>query len=167
MTPAEWNAALAPEIHWQQAYETLAAEARAYLAGCGDKTLATTDLVKALYPPKYADGNDAATTVRKRMFKGLMTMARHDMSDCATRGAQKIIMGRPSRPWIWHKSNGRPQTMGALAGALLAAAELLLDGADDDAAWARLEKAADALRAYIEREKPAGAYEAYMAAAPG
>lgn len=103
MLPAEWTAALAPNVEWRAAYATVAREARFFLTHsplAADVPLSTTELVEHLFPEKLARG--AGIEARKRIFKGLAALATHDLADCASRGAEQRKMGKVSRPWLWH-----------------------------------------------------------------
>ena len=102
MLPAEWNAALAPDVPWRDAYATVAREARQFLVHTPFENLSTTELVDKLYPEALARGE--GITVRKRIFKALGILAKRDLADCATRGAERRVKfnPKPIRPWIWH-----------------------------------------------------------------
>src|ERR1700678_260987 len=89
---------MAGNVPWQQAYRTLAATVREYLVSHPTEGLKSVDLVEILYPSKFCR-TDEDEKARKRMFDGLMAQARHELSDCCTRGEGKGSFGQ--RPWLW------------------------------------------------------------------
>lgn len=107
MTPNDWNRLLAPAVPWQEAYAVVAREARAYLIAlkpAGVETMSTMDLAAGLYPPQDMRG-EVGVAARKRIFKALAALAKHELDDCVVKGEPRAakIGGKTvtARPWRW------------------------------------------------------------------
>lgn len=102
MSPKAWEAALAPDQHWTVAYPLVERAVRSFLAEQW-ANLTTDDLVQHLYPVSQVRG-EAAMAARQRLYRALMTLAKHGLADCASTykkpGARLIKQG-----WIWHTSS--------------------------------------------------------------
>lgn len=98
MSPAEWMAALAPEVHWKVAYGVVAKEARAYLETAPAGVILTADLVEALLPLASSRG-----TARARLFKALNVLESHDLKDCVTLAEPRQLYGNQVYRRFWHK----------------------------------------------------------------
>lgn len=105
MTPSEWNAALAADRPWQEAYATVEQQVKVLFAHnplYEHDTLGTSTLVEALYPETYARGE--GVTARRRIFKALQALATRGLQDYATKGPAKLNrMHVMARPWVWRK----------------------------------------------------------------
>jgi hypothetical protein len=110
LTPSEWDVALAPTVHWKEAYATVEREARAYLIDTGmsyNLPLSTVEFVSSLCPHEpLADWEASEIRERaiKRMFRALAALAEHSLKDCCHRG-MRVPLGRTRtmiRPWLWH-----------------------------------------------------------------
>jgi hypothetical protein len=76
VTQTEWEATLAPSIHWREAYAAVEAEVRAVLLGLPEgKEVTTAMLVIRLY-----DGQNHQT--KERLFSALKALAVHGLRDC-------------------------------------------------------------------------------------
>ena len=106
MAPHEWITALAEDVHWNVAYETVEREVRALLTSradrdIGDFNLSTTQVVAAFLPAELKGGG--YIVARKRFYKGLAVLATRSLGDCATRGPEiRSRYGVAARPWLWH-----------------------------------------------------------------
>ena len=100
--PTEWNFVLAPDQHWTVAYPKVERRVREFLSEQW-ANLTTDELVQQLYPVAQVRG-EAAMTARQRLYRALMTLAKHGLADCASTykkpGARLIKQG-----WIWHMSS--------------------------------------------------------------
>lgn len=106
MIPQHWTAKLVG-VPWREAYASVETVARAYLKAhplLEFDTISTQEFVEALFPERLANGE--GITARRRLFKALMALAEHGLSDCATRGVAQRLFGRKGgpkvRPWRWH-----------------------------------------------------------------
>lgn len=112
VTPAEWNVALAANVHWREAYLKLAEETRTVLEaeaperGSPDMW-STNALMDRLYPKPH-NLRGEAITVRQRMYKGLNAMARNELGDCCIRSTvpQRNKFNPEFYGWLWHRPAG-------------------------------------------------------------
>lgn len=106
MTPADWNAALAPHVGWQAAYGTVENAVKLAFASpvLDGQTLSTSALVEALYPEQFARGE--GITARKRIYKALAALATRGLAAYATRGPERLLKhtNKLVRPWLWHSA---------------------------------------------------------------
>lgn len=100
LSPQEWTLALAPEVHWQTAYATVAREVKAYLAGRSE-ACSTFVLAEALFPA-MSTRDLAQLDARKRMFRALMAQATRDLKDYVSKGPQVRRRFGNVTPWSWH-----------------------------------------------------------------
>lgn len=104
MTPAQWNAALAPTVPGVVSGNAVAREVRALLDSSA-AFLSTTGLADKLYPPEHARGEEGQAA-RRRLFNCLRWLAENGMRDYATRGEPQVRKRygrqRLERPIIWH-----------------------------------------------------------------
>lgn len=94
---ATWEAHLASDVHWKEAYAYVGERARTYLLGQAS-TLTTTALATALY-----DGPDDFTT--QRVFQALQALGAHALHDCWQPGepvtARRFGKVTTIRPKVW------------------------------------------------------------------
>mgnify|MGYP003559721779 FL=1 len=106
MTPAQWNALLAPAVPAIEAYKSVEEAARLHLSMnplFTEVGITTNELVEALYPEALARGD--GVLARARIYKALAALATRGLADCATRGQPRKLkhMNKTVRPWLWHE----------------------------------------------------------------
>lgn len=104
ISPAQWIHTMQQGPHVARPF--IVEQARLYLvaqvtADPKTRALSTTELSDALWPAAHAIGE--AITLRKSMVDLLLKCAKHELSDCAARGAitGRRFMGKQVRPWFW------------------------------------------------------------------
>lgn len=120
LEPIEWAMVLRPIVPTIHAKKVVAENVRETLATLEHGvSISTNDLIEALYPREEADKSLAGDEARMRLYKLVAILALSDLADCATRGelSGKKFMGRPVRPWMWHRPKVRE--MCCLCGQLL------------------------------------------------
>lgn len=102
ISPLAWATILAPSQHWRECYPIVAGEARRVLKTLGpDQSISTAHLVDQFLPESVIRGAEQVDA-RQRMFRALMALAVHDLSDCASRGPEERNSFGVMRRWNWH-----------------------------------------------------------------
>ena len=104
MTPREWDALLAPSVSKADVWVLVERAARAVLENVDPKRILSTNNVVQMLYPREAVQSVSADNARDRIYAALLVLATKGLSDCCHRGEpQGVFMGRPKRPWLWHK----------------------------------------------------------------
>lgn len=102
-SPSYWNTMLAASQPWASAYAAVEEAVRRRLTrpDLGQPRLSTAELVEALYPEAQARGD--GITARKRLFKALAALAKHQLKGyCEPGPTRKLKHGsREITPLIW------------------------------------------------------------------
>ena len=107
ITTKEWDMVLRPVVPTSHAKKVVHENAREYLKTV-EGNIGTNALVEALYPREIADKTLGGDLARTRIYTLLAKLALDDMHDCCTKGEPEgMFMGRPKRPWLWHKPKER------------------------------------------------------------
>lgn len=95
--------ALREETPWQKAYSALDTAVRDYFSANAEMTLSTQDLADAVLPERELRGPEQHF-IRRRLFRGLLTMAKNTLADCATKSSDvtKSRFGTEYQRWNWH-----------------------------------------------------------------
>ena len=95
----------------EAAYNVVAEQARGYLRTLpvGDY-VSTKELAEAIYPARFAVG-DAGNDARQTIFRALQFLADRGLSDCATKGAERVSGRIRGRPNLWHAPDGTAGTI--------------------------------------------------------
>lgn len=100
-TPFQWNAILAPDRKWQDAYAGVEEEVKAFIE-TQVSPLTTADLVERLYPEAAARGE--GITARKRIYSALEALAKHGLKDYWEPGEARPLKHNKSKlvtPKLW------------------------------------------------------------------
>lgn len=96
-TLAEIEKALAPGVHWKDAYKFVGDAAMAVLVALPpDARLETIDLVEAIYPGERPD-------IDERIFRALKALAAYQLKDCWEHGPRKERFGKSVAAKFWKK----------------------------------------------------------------
>lgn len=104
-TSTSWNELFATGAPWRPAYAALAEAVVAVLSEGGKQYLPAA-LIEKIYSESLARGD--GILARKRMFKGLRALAKHQFKHCVKQGTPVNFHGRVLRPYIWFKPDEGP-----------------------------------------------------------
>ena len=106
ITPTEWDVLLEKNEPRSRQKAWVAKYAAEVLDALPEgKLMSTNDLVEALYS-REAVKSQASEGVRLRIYSIVAELTRTELKPYATKGPPdptKKFMGRPVRPWLWHK----------------------------------------------------------------
>jgi hypothetical protein len=101
-------------VAWQTKYPLVTARVRLMLRRSPDRAFTTTELVNLLLWPKAGAESTEAAKARARLFRIVQAIAKHDASDCVTRGPVRSVFGRaPSAQLMWKHPGNSPATIKA------------------------------------------------------
>lgn len=104
--PNDLMRALAPEIHWKQAYPMVTRAVIEHFVANPDAQMSSAQLADTLLPPILLRGV-SGHYLRQRLFRALMTGAGtkhlgHYATKSTLPSERKGWGGKEKYPWIWH-----------------------------------------------------------------
>lgn len=144
----DWNAALAPTVAWDKAYQFVADRVEHLFVKLGNpRRFTTAELVEFFYPADRTRG--AGITARRRIFSALAALADHQLKDYWEPGEPRPLKHNKAKqvtPKIWRtpapKENVRVELRSAIEAFDLAVRIECQGGpvAPVTAAWERIEE---------------------------